>query len=162
LPAIYTDSKDKKTFESSLKLLDMLGLSERVKHRPSEVSGGQQRRAAIAKSLLGNKMHSILSVLEIIMGFASLITMSAIVNGAKRDIANNVSGIRTVRGGCQREQLNIATNGKNYNTTLIGASTVYANLKNYYISNDRFFKETGNREKKKVKALDKTVIKKLY
>ncbi len=34
--------------------IEMLGLSERVKHRPSELSGGQQQRVAIARSLVGN------------------------------------------------------------------------------------------------------------
>ncbi len=33
--------------------IDMLGLTERVKHRPSELSGGQQQRVAIARSLVG-------------------------------------------------------------------------------------------------------------
>ncbi|GHT04387.1 macrolide export ATP-binding/permease protein MacB [Endomicrobiia bacterium] len=303
LPAIYTDSKDKEEFEDSLKLLDMVGLSERIKHRPSEVSGGQQQRAAIARSLinkpliifadeptgnldtksakeiikilkdlnntgitivmvtheaeladcatkivkiqdgliisdkkiseksssnpvfqkktfkhntfslvkkfrdyfkealrslLGNKMRSILSVLGITMGVASLIAMFAIVNGAKRnitkyienlgkpdilmvipslsqndkylklnindidDLKRNVSGVRTVSGGCGREQLTIVANGKNCDTTLIGVSADYADLKNYYISAGRFFTEEENKEKKKVAVLGKTVIKKLY
>ncbi|MEM9094671.1 MAG: ABC transporter ATP-binding protein [Pseudomonadota bacterium] len=36
------------------KLLGKLGLSERVKHRPSEMSGGEQQRVAIARSVANN------------------------------------------------------------------------------------------------------------
>jgi len=33
-------------------LLDMVGLSHRLKHRPRELSGGEMQRAAIARSLM--------------------------------------------------------------------------------------------------------------
>lgn len=35
-------------------LLDKVGLSHRVKHRPNELSGGEQQRAAIARSLINS------------------------------------------------------------------------------------------------------------
>jgi putative ABC transport system ATP-binding protein len=35
-------------------LLDIVGLSHRLKHKPSEMSGGEQQRVAIARSLANN------------------------------------------------------------------------------------------------------------
>ena len=35
-------------------LLDLVGLSHRLKHRPGELSGGEQQRAAIARALINN------------------------------------------------------------------------------------------------------------
>ncbi len=35
-------------------LLDKMGLSDRLKHRPSELSGGEQQRAAIARALINS------------------------------------------------------------------------------------------------------------
>jgi len=38
--------------ERACELLDMVGLSHRLKHRPSEMSGGEMQRAAIARALI--------------------------------------------------------------------------------------------------------------
>jgi len=38
--------------ERATELLEMIGLSHRIKHRPSELSGGEMQRAAIARSLI--------------------------------------------------------------------------------------------------------------
>ncbi len=38
----------------AMQLLDAVGLAERAKHRPSELSGGEQQRAAIARSLMND------------------------------------------------------------------------------------------------------------
>lgn len=35
-------------------LLDFLGLSQRLKHRPSELSGGEQQRVAVARALIND------------------------------------------------------------------------------------------------------------
>ena len=40
--------------EKAAKLLEMVGLSHRVNHKPSELSGGEQQRVAIARSLANN------------------------------------------------------------------------------------------------------------
>ena len=39
--------------ESSMDIIKMLGLEDRIHHRPRELSGGQQQRVAIARALVG-------------------------------------------------------------------------------------------------------------
>lgn len=51
LPLRYVkDHKDGR--EHALDLIDRVGLSDRIKHRPSELSGGQMQRVAIARSMV--------------------------------------------------------------------------------------------------------------
>ncbi len=42
------------TRERAKKLLDMVGLSHRLTHKPRELSGGEMQRAAIARSLIAS------------------------------------------------------------------------------------------------------------
>lgn len=52
IPA-FIAKKDKKTAETEAKkLLDYLGLSHRINHKPGELSGGEQQRMAVARALI--------------------------------------------------------------------------------------------------------------
>lgn len=51
LPMLLKGMEDKIRKERALHLLDAVGLSHRVDHRPDQMSGGEQQRVAIARAL---------------------------------------------------------------------------------------------------------------
>jgi lipoprotein-releasing system ATP-binding protein len=54
IPA-YIGKKNKKETEIRAKeLLEFLGLSHRINHKPNELSGGEQQRVAVARALINN------------------------------------------------------------------------------------------------------------
>lgn len=52
VPGMFAGTKRGPRREHALSLIDEVGLTERAKHRPREMSGGQMQRAAIARALL--------------------------------------------------------------------------------------------------------------
>lgn len=60
LPMIYKGVPTKERRQRAEMLLEMVGLKERMHHRPNELSGGQQQRVAIARALANNP-HLILA-----------------------------------------------------------------------------------------------------
>ncbi|MBW2975502.1 ABC transporter ATP-binding protein [Candidatus Woesearchaeota archaeon] len=54
LPMIFQNIPKEERVRRSTELLEMVGLSERIRHKPSELSGGQQQRVAIARSLIND------------------------------------------------------------------------------------------------------------
>lgn len=52
IPGFIAQKNKKETEEAAKKLLDYLGLSHRIHHKPSELSGGEQQRVAVARALI--------------------------------------------------------------------------------------------------------------
>jgi lipoprotein-releasing system ATP-binding protein len=52
IPAFIAGKDKKETEAEAKKLLDYLGLSERINHKPNELSGGEQQRVAVARALI--------------------------------------------------------------------------------------------------------------
>lgn len=56
IPMYYQGFSEHKSAERARELATMVGLGDRLKHRPSELSGGEQQRVAIARALANNPM----------------------------------------------------------------------------------------------------------
>lgn len=54
LPALIAGKSMKEALKQSREMLSYLGLSERLTHKPSELSGGEQQRVSIARALSMN------------------------------------------------------------------------------------------------------------
>ena len=55
LPAMIEGSRSKKEIEEkAMELLSLVGLKERVSHKPSQLSGGEKQRVAIARALIND------------------------------------------------------------------------------------------------------------
>jgi putative ABC transport system ATP-binding protein len=56
VPMYYQGFTEQESAERARELADMVGLSHRINHRPTELSGGQQQRVAIARSLANDPL----------------------------------------------------------------------------------------------------------
>ena len=52
IPAFIANKPKNETEVEAKKLLDYLGLSHRINHKPNELSGGEQQRVAVARALI--------------------------------------------------------------------------------------------------------------
>jgi lipoprotein-releasing system ATP-binding protein len=54
IPAFIAGTSKKQATQKATELLDLLKLSHRLNHKPSELSGGEQQRVAVARALMNN------------------------------------------------------------------------------------------------------------
>ena len=54
IPAFIAGRSDRDAKEAATRLLNEMGLGERMDHKPSELSGGEQQRVAIARALVND------------------------------------------------------------------------------------------------------------
>ena len=54
LPLIYRGVRSGERIRLAKEVIDRVGLSHRMKHRPTQLSGGQCQRVAIARAIIGN------------------------------------------------------------------------------------------------------------
>ena len=54
IPGMIAGTEKNKLKSRALELLDYLGLASRTEHKPSQLSGGEQQRVAVARALINN------------------------------------------------------------------------------------------------------------
>ena len=54
IPAYIAGMKNKEAHNRAEELLEFMGLSNRAKHKPNELSGGEKQRVAVARALMNN------------------------------------------------------------------------------------------------------------
>jgi putative ABC transport system ATP-binding protein len=54
VPMLYQGRADRTTRQRCIRLAEMVGLGDRLGHRPPQLSGGQQQRVAIARALVND------------------------------------------------------------------------------------------------------------
>ena len=54
IPAFIAGTSKNDSEKRAKELLEMLGLAERIEHKPSQLSGGEQQRVAVARALINN------------------------------------------------------------------------------------------------------------
>ncbi len=54
IPAFIAGTNKKQATQKATELLDLLKLSHRLNHKPTELSGGEQQRVAVARALMNN------------------------------------------------------------------------------------------------------------
>ncbi len=54
IPALIARKDSKEVAANANELIDYLGLSDRTEHKPSELSGGEKQRIAVARALINN------------------------------------------------------------------------------------------------------------
>lgn len=52
MPALINKQSEQESNKRAKELLDYLGLTDRMEHKPSELSGGEQQRVAVARALM--------------------------------------------------------------------------------------------------------------
>jgi putative ABC transport system ATP-binding protein len=54
LPLTLADVSEKESVQKATEMLELVGLKDRMHHRPTELSGGEQQRVAVARALIND------------------------------------------------------------------------------------------------------------
>ena len=90
LPLKLNNVNQDEANEASIEILDSLGLGHRIDHKPSELSGGEKQRVAIARSLVHSPS---LVILDEPTGDLDTQTSLEVINSLKKFISDKKSSL---------------------------------------------------------------------
>jgi lipoprotein-releasing system ATP-binding protein len=113
LPQLANGSSAKTANARAAQLLDLMGLGARAKHRPAELSGGEQQRVAIARAL-ANRPRLLLAdeptgnldpetagkVFDVLRGALAEVGAGALIATHNPDLAARMDRIVRLEDGC--------------------------------------------------------------
>ena len=113
MPAIIAGVKHKHACEKAARYLQDLGLGDRLTHRPSQLSGGEQQRVAIARALI-NDPKLILAdeptgnldpdtsdiVFNLLMEQVRIRRIGALIATHNHDLADEMDRVLVLENGC--------------------------------------------------------------
>ncbi len=112
IPQMVAGKSERKALEEARRLLTLMGLKERMHHKPSEMSGGEQQRVAISRAL-ANKPQILLadeptgnldpatssSVFQSLLDLTRMEGVSALVATHNMELTQFMDRVFTVRDG---------------------------------------------------------------
>jgi lipoprotein-releasing system ATP-binding protein len=112
MPALISGMNRSDAEVRARELLDFVGLNPRVEHRPGEMSGGEQQRVAIARSvmlkpklLLGDEMTGNLDsensrrVIDLILDLNQKLGIAILIVTHDHDVASRMKRVLTMKDG---------------------------------------------------------------
>ena len=90
LPLKLNNVNQDKAYATSIEILDSLGLGHRIDHKPSELSGGEKQRVAIARSLVHSPS---LVILDEPTGDLDTQTSLEVINSLKKFVSDKKSSL---------------------------------------------------------------------
>ena len=90
LPLKLNNVNQDKAYATSVEILDSLGLGHRIDHKPSELSGGEKQRVAIARSLVHSPS---LVILDEPTGDLDTQTSLEVINSLKKFVSDKKSSL---------------------------------------------------------------------
>lgn len=102
LPAEFAGTSTTQARDHAVELLERVGLGGRIRHRPGQLSGGEQQRVAIARALIN---HPVLVLADEPTGNLDSKTGGAIV-----DLLASLAGEQTVLVATHDERINQVAN----------------------------------------------------